>query len=146
MKGHAPLLDWIRDHVNTQHSPPAGQDTILTGGSNYTIEVRHLSFFASKLQWHSCLWLFLSHRLCFISLCEMIRYNILTPSRLGRLWNFHRDRVHGSGGSFAYANTQYAWRTNFQKSCLSPLNCSPKTIARASLTLPKRMNVASVMQ
>ena len=39
MKGHPALLDWIKEHVQQLHAPPAGHDTILTGGTNYSLEV-----------------------------------------------------------------------------------------------------------
>ena len=39
MKGHPALLDWIKEHVQQLHAPPAGHDSILTGGTNYSLEV-----------------------------------------------------------------------------------------------------------
>ncbi len=39
MKGYAPLLKWVTEHMEQLHSPPGSHDTVILGGSNYTLEV-----------------------------------------------------------------------------------------------------------
>ena len=39
MKGYAPLLKWVNEHMQQLHGPPGTHDTVILGGSNYTLEV-----------------------------------------------------------------------------------------------------------
>ncbi|KAK9824541.1 hypothetical protein WJX72_011180 [[Myrmecia] bisecta] len=39
VKGYPPLYQWAFDHVQRMHAPPAGQDVMISNGSNHTIEV-----------------------------------------------------------------------------------------------------------
>ncbi len=38
-RGYIPLLDWAKQHTQKLHAPPAGQQVVVTSGSNHAIDV-----------------------------------------------------------------------------------------------------------
>lgn len=38
-RGYIPLLDWATQHTQELHTPPAGQEVVITTGSNQAIDV-----------------------------------------------------------------------------------------------------------
>lgn len=38
-RGYIPLLEWAKQHTQQLHSPPAGQEVVITSGSNHAIDV-----------------------------------------------------------------------------------------------------------
>ena len=40
LKGHPMLHQWVTEHTQELHAPGPGHETIVTGGSNYTLEAR----------------------------------------------------------------------------------------------------------
>ena len=48
-RGYIPLLDWAKQHTQKLHAPPAGQQVVITTGSNHAIDVSFsLTLFAMK--------------------------------------------------------------------------------------------------
>lgn len=39
-RGYSPLLDWATQHTQQLQAPPAGQEVVITSGSNHAIDVR----------------------------------------------------------------------------------------------------------
>lgn len=53
-RGYIPLLDWAKQHTQKLHAPPAGQQVVITSGSNHAIDVSFsLILFAAKPFWCS---------------------------------------------------------------------------------------------
>lgn len=51
-RGYVPLLDWAKQHTQKLHAPPAGQQVVITSGSNHAIDVSFsLMLFAAKPFW-----------------------------------------------------------------------------------------------
>ncbi len=38
-RGYVPLLEWAKQHTQKLHAPPAGQQVVITSGSNHAIDV-----------------------------------------------------------------------------------------------------------
>lgn len=38
-RGYPPLLDWATQHMQQLQAPPAGQEVVITSGSNHAIDV-----------------------------------------------------------------------------------------------------------
>ena len=38
-RGYSPLLEWAKQHTHKLQSPPAGQEVVITSGSNHAIDV-----------------------------------------------------------------------------------------------------------
>lgn len=38
-RGYVPLLEWAKQHCQQLHSPPAGQEVVITSGSNHAIDM-----------------------------------------------------------------------------------------------------------
>ena len=38
-RGYSPLLDWAKEHTQQLQAPPAGQEVVITSGSNHAIDV-----------------------------------------------------------------------------------------------------------
>ena len=38
-RGYLPLLDWAKQHTQQLQAPPAGQEVVITSGSNHAIDV-----------------------------------------------------------------------------------------------------------
>lgn len=39
-RGYPPLLEWAKQHTQQLQAPPAGQEVVITSGSNHAIDVR----------------------------------------------------------------------------------------------------------
>jgi len=51
-RGYIPLLDWAKQHTQKLHAPPAGQQVVITSGSNHAIDVSFsLILFAMQPFW-----------------------------------------------------------------------------------------------
>jgi len=51
-RGYIPLLDWAKQHVQKLHAPPAGQQVVITSGSNHAIDISSsLILFATQPFW-----------------------------------------------------------------------------------------------
>ena len=53
-RGYPPLLDWAKQHTEDLHAPPAGQEVVITSGSNHAIDVSLPRSF----------WIILHHAFC----------------------------------------------------------------------------------